>query len=314
MGVEGRTGGWTDEAQRVRAVAHLSLAFVLDAASAGMAGLPTLDAVLVMAVNQANIAPLTRDPDARARHGALDAAAPDEARRPVSVSAVASSLGLPYETARRRLGRLARDGVCVLGGAGVVVPQGFLASEAYLATVRGLHERAWRFYREACAEGLVGELPPAHYATDSGIPIRGAARLLADYLLRSAEIFVGRFDDLVCALIAMELVRTATARDVRTAGRPRSITAIAQRLGVPGETVRRRVLEMGGRGHCARIRGGIVLAPVFAEGEPFAALLRDNAAHVGRLFAGLAERGVVEAWEKLRPTGAPGVVGAPSRA
>jgi hypothetical protein len=38
--------------------------------------------------------------------------------------------------------------------------------------------------------------------------------------------------------------------------------------------------------------------------RPLADLFQDNAAQVQRLFAGLAERGVVEAWERLRPAAA----------
>lgn len=288
---------------RSRAIAHLSLEFVLDAATTGMAGLPTLDAILVMAVNQANIAPLTRDPAARGRYGALDSPAPDEERRPVSISAVAASLALPYETARRRLGRLADRGVCVLSEAGATIPQSFLGSDAYLGTTRALHERAWRFYREARAQDVVGRLPASNYPTGGGVPIRGAARILADYLLRSSEIFIGWFGDLVSSLVGMGLVQVATGPDPRLASQPQSIAALATRLGLPAETVRRRVTAMAARGVCARADHGVTLSTDVMEGEPFAALLGDNAANVNRLFAGLAERGVIDAWETLRPTG-----------
>ena len=111
-----------DGPERMRRLAHLSLCFVIDSACSGMAGLKTVDAVLVMAVNQANIAPLTRDPDARIRYGALDAPAPDEDRRPVSVSAVAASLKLPYETTRRYVNMMVRDGQCERQGRrGVII-------------------------------------------------------------------------------------------------------------------------------------------------------------------------------------------------
>jgi hypothetical protein len=288
--------------RRLREVTRLSLAFVLEAATSGMAGLATIDAVLVMAVNQANIAPLTRDSDARLRYGALDAPAPDDERRPVSVSAVAASLGLPYETARRRMGRLADRGVCVLAEAGVVVPQGFLGSESYLASARSLHERAWSFYRDARAAGLVGDLPASNYPTDSGVPIRGAARLLADYLLRTSELFVSRFGDLVSSLIAMRLLLLALGTEPAAGRRGGSVAALAARRGIPAETVRRHVLEMAARGDCQRRRAEVSLPPGLLEAPAFTELLGDNAVNVSRLFAGLAERGVIEAWEKLRPT------------
>lgn len=286
--------------ERLRRVAHLSLCFVIDAACSGMAGLKTLDAVLVMAVNQANIAPLTRDPDARTRYGALDAPAPDDDRRPVSVSAVAASLKLPYETARRRLKQLAAEGVCTLGEAGAVVPQSFLGSAAYLDSTRILHERIWAFYRELMAEGLLAELPPSRYPVETGIPVRGAVRLVADYLLRTSATFVDHFGDLISGLIGMAVLCASTAPEPQAS----RATGLAERLRLPQETVRRHALEVAERGRVVRTRHGLVVPEEMLAAAPLSDLFRDNAAQVQRLFAGLGERGVVEAWERLRPSAA----------
>src|ERR1700752_4866310 len=54
---------------RDRQLAFLGFNFVLDLAGDGIPGLRPLESLLVMAVNQANIAPLTRDPEVRARTG-----------------------------------------------------------------------------------------------------------------------------------------------------------------------------------------------------------------------------------------------------
>src|SRR5262245_61715219 len=116
---------------RDRQLAFLGFNFVLDLAGDGIPGLRPLESLLVMAVNQANIAPLTRDPEARARHGALEAPAPDESRRPVSVRAVATSMRMPYETTRRNIRRLEGQGVCVTTDAGVVVPASFMLTQDY---------------------------------------------------------------------------------------------------------------------------------------------------------------------------------------
>ena len=72
---------------RDRQIAHLAFNFALDMASHGIPGLKPLESLMMMAINQANIAPLTRDPAARSRYGALEAPAPDDERRPVSVRA-----------------------------------------------------------------------------------------------------------------------------------------------------------------------------------------------------------------------------------
>lgn len=288
-------------AERDRALAHLSLCFVLDAATGGMAGLKTLDAVLVMAINQANIAPLTRDPDARLRYGALDAPAPDAERRPVNVSAVATSLKLPYETVRRRLRRLAEAGACHVGERGAVVPQAFLGSPAYLDTARALHERMWTFYRDARAAGLVGELPASRYPIDAGVAVRGAIRLGADYLLRSTDGFVGYFGDLISGLTGMAVLCESLRSDGQVSGASITVTALAQRLRIPLETVRRHALDLVGSGRCVRRSRGLAVTEAMLAGPILGGLFHENAGHVHRLFAGLAERGVIEAWDRLRP-------------
>ena len=78
------------------------------------------------------------------RYAGLDQPPPDEVRRPVSVSELARSLGLPYETLRRQVRRLIQAGVCVRVAGGLVVPMAVLeqpaAVSAMLANVRYVRE------------------------------------------------------------------------------------------------------------------------------------------------------------------------------
>lgn len=55
---------------------------------------------------------------------------PDEMRQPVSVYALAKSLGLPYETTRRYVAKLIEDGLCIKAPfkSGIIVPGSVLAS------------------------------------------------------------------------------------------------------------------------------------------------------------------------------------------
>jgi hypothetical protein len=189
---------------------------------------------------------------------------------------------------------------------GVLVPQAFLASAAYLDSTRALHERTWAFYRELAEAGLLGELPASRYPVDSGVPVRGAVRLVSDYLLRTAEGFVAHFGDLVSGLVGMAVL---CASSEPTGGRATPMNALAEQLQMPMETVRRHALGLVEAGKCERTRGGLVISEGSLETAPLSDIFRENAAHVQRLFAGLAERGVVEAWERLRPTaGAEGAV------
>jgi hypothetical protein len=60
---------------------------------------------------------------------------PDEARRPVSVKSLSDSLGLPYETVRRRLHDLSTRGWCRREPGGYVVPEEVLLREDSLSVM-----------------------------------------------------------------------------------------------------------------------------------------------------------------------------------
>jgi hypothetical protein len=291
----------SDPAARDRQIGFFSFNFVSDIAAHGIPGLKPLEAVLLMAINQANIAPLTRDPAARSRYGALANAAPDDERRPVSVRAVASSMQLPYETARRNIRRLELQGACVTTEAGVVVPTAFMTSAAYMKAAGIGHERMHALYRMLAARGLLDPLPAANYQ-ESEPPVRAAVRLMSDYLLRSAEAIGGRTGDLTSTLVLLPLLASAVGLESGERA-PLSAGALARRTRLPAETVRRHVLMLREAGTCVSGPGGLALGDKVLDMPGWRGLLRENAIAVQRLFAGLAERGVVDAWEQLAAAG-----------
>lgn len=284
---------------RDASLARLSLAFLLDEVVSGMAGLDPLEALLILAINQANIVPLTRDPDARARYGQLDAPAPDDERRPVSINAIAGSLGLPFETARRRIRRLAGAGACAVSRDGVVVPGAFLASPPYLQSVLAAHDRLRRFYLELKTSGLVDRLPPPAYSLEGSVPVRAAARLLADYILRTSEGLMREAGNVISLMVFVALLETALRRRAGDpeAQRPQSLSALAATLRLAPETVRRHVTQLLALRRCVRTPAGVTLPPDILDSPGVTQLFADNAVNVQRLLAGLAERGVVLAWE-----------------
>lgn len=292
------TGRSAPEA-RDEALARLSFAFLLDEMVSGVAGLAPLDALLVLAINQANIAPLTRDPEARARYGQLDAPASDAERRPVPINAIAGSLGLPFETARRRVGRLRKAGVCVASRGGVVVPAAFLVSPAYVQSVLAAHERLRRFHLDLRSLGLIGPLPPPAYGLEGSVPVRAAARLLSDYILRSAEGLMREAGSVVStmALLALLSATLGYPRDAQGKGPTATLRALSQTLQLPAETLRRHLAQLTDAGLCKRTREGFVVPPASLSRPGLQRLFVDNAQNVQRLLAGLAERGVILAWE-----------------
>jgi DNA-binding IclR family transcriptional regulator len=294
---------------RDREVAHLAFNFVLDMAAHGISGLKTLECLLLMAINQANIAPLTRDPEARIRYGALEHPAPDAERRPVSVRAVAASMRLPYETARRNIRRLEVQGVCVVNEAGVVVTGAFMLSPAYLQAAQLGHERVHALYRMLQAGQLLEPLPPANY-DEREPPIRGAVRLISDFLLRASEAIVGRTGDLVSTLVILPLLAASAGTDAEASPPQLSVATIARRCQLPAETVRRHAAALVLEGVCESSARGLTLADHRLASPGWRSLLRENAVAVQRMFAGLSERGVVAAWEQAANGGAGSAHGA----
>ena len=61
--------------------------------------------------------------------------------------------------------------------------------------------------------------------------------------------------------------------------------------------MRRHVVQMAGDGLCARTPGGLAITPEILSRPGLRQLFADNTTHVQRLLAGLAERGVILAWE-----------------
>ncbi|MDO9475025.1 MAG: hypothetical protein Q7J28_18445 [Caulobacter sp.] len=91
--------------------------------AARLAGGDVLHGIILIAIIQANTAPL-RLSNGDQDHDTLAGLPGDSQRTPVSAYAVAKQLGLPYETVRRHVSRLIDEGRCARVGArgGVIVP------------------------------------------------------------------------------------------------------------------------------------------------------------------------------------------------
>lgn len=81
-------------------------------------------ALVFGAIMAANAAPYTNEADTAWRFATLSDSPPEDIRRPIPVLALAETLGIPYETTRRCVGAMLRDGDIVrVGRAGVVNPR-----------------------------------------------------------------------------------------------------------------------------------------------------------------------------------------------
>jgi hypothetical protein len=101
-----------NDPKHLRIISRASMDYVVSIYSAILRGSrhDPIDALILSTVAVANVAHLNADRDLSQAYGSLDTPEPQEIKRPISRNAVALSLGLSYETARRRIQKLINEG------------------------------------------------------------------------------------------------------------------------------------------------------------------------------------------------------------
>jgi len=276
--------------------AWLSLHFVLDVATISRGGGDLLDPLLTATIVDANQGALHADLELQRRYGDHGSALPDELRRPVSVHALSVSLRLPYETVRRRVKRLAEQGVCRLGPHGAVVPQAVVTSPPYLAVQDLRVARLNQFEADLLAAGV---LAPSRSVLDEGAAaVRAADRALGRYMLRTCEELIAFSGSAMAGFVLLGLCGVNLEHLPRNArppwpgsfaglARPATASDLARRLHMPGETVRRNLFALAETGFADRNgRGWIAAAPGGAQAR-IGRLAADNQIALRALFARL---------------------------
>jgi hypothetical protein len=131
-----------------RIASRLTTEFFLRTAHliSGLSGGDLMEGLILRAIIVGNISHVDHDPKNPGRFASVDDIPPDELRRPMSVLAIANSLGLPYETTRRYANRLVKEGQCVRVKGGLIAraadhqtPQDTQGILANMANLRRLH-------------------------------------------------------------------------------------------------------------------------------------------------------------------------------
>jgi hypothetical protein len=96
---------------------------------------PTFGGILPLTiwagVMRANVRELMADPQMAWRYAGQDQPPPDHLRKPISVRAVASDLGLPFETTRRHVAVMIDKGwLAAVPGQGVITPTSALGADS----------------------------------------------------------------------------------------------------------------------------------------------------------------------------------------
>jgi hypothetical protein len=103
------------------------------------------------AILAANVAHLDVDPGKKL-FASVDTPPPDEVRRPVSVRSISQSLGIPFETVRRRVQALVEAGLCKRVKGGIIIPvqvvEGPVAEQLMLGNIANVR-RLFRQLRQA---------------------------------------------------------------------------------------------------------------------------------------------------------------------
>lgn len=212
-----------------------------------------------------------------------DPRCPDgKAMRGVSVRAVAQSMGLAYETTRRKAAELEALGLCRRTDDGLAVSPEAFRGEAYRqaceATWRGLE----RLFNDLRAIGFNFDMLGAVSAQMGGPrvpadPKAAAAALVGDFILRVLEGGAAPHGSIMDALLAVammianaELLTHDPVLAWKYAGaetpppdalrRPAPLAQLSGRLGLAHETVRRRAKRFVALGWAARSRGGYLFS------------------------------------------------------
>lgn len=251
-----------------------------------------IDVLLMLAIAQANLAPMERDPEFQKTYAGLEASPPDEMRRPARVRSIAVSLGVPQETARRRVASLVQAGILVMRDDGVIMPQAFTYSPRALQAAMETWALFITFYANLRRAGVLAPVEPA--TPDQAPPLRQMMRLWTNHFLRLVEALMPMVGDPFGVVMLFAILDGSLAA---TEGKPVSASAIARALGLPFESVRRNALRIADNGLCQKIGRGYLIPPALMEEPRWRAFSERHAQVLMRFFAAMREQNLLGWWE-----------------
>jgi DNA-binding Lrp family transcriptional regulator len=260
--------------------------------------------VLVQAINIANVDYADTHSEETRRAAGAAGLFPDEMRRPVSVARLADAAGLPFENVRRVVQQLIGAGLCKRVPGGVMVPRATIERPENLRAVRANVGYVRKFMRDLHAAGLISHVPASLEAAageDGTWIARLVIRLSSQYFLRALQLHADIFGDVRDGIVAQTIISANTAYlDTRggegwryagidaslpdEARRPISIKRIAESIGLPYETVRRRVERLLEANACVRAPGGVIVPGTLLDSPGAVRAVLSNVGYV-RKFA-----------------------------
>jgi biotin operon repressor len=261
--------------------------------------------VIFLAITQANVRHI--DEGSPAGWTELDNPPPDNLRRPVSAGAVAQALGIPKETARRKIRELVSARFCALAPGGVIVPRRvFLRPGNATGLKRNAEQlRALFSALQRYEVGLVRRYSLAIGAAR----LRQLGRVTTDFTLRATGILRGLSDGELLAGLIFLAINAANVRHITAASEavyataedpppdaqrhPISALALSRELGIPAEAVRRHVRQLEASGYCVAVKGGLVVPTQVLMQPKFKAAVIQAAENLVWLLEELVRVGVL---------------------
>jgi DNA-binding transcriptional ArsR family regulator len=221
----------------------------------------------------------------------LSGLAQPEAATPISVHALAASLGRPYETMRRQVNALVAAGLVERREGRILTRRDPLRSGTIAALVGTTHDAFVRFVehlalaREALPVARAGLYDPA-----TGVQVA------ADIMLAVAQTNRDKHDgwlDLVLfsTVVAGNCRATAPGSQPIPAVRPVGAAAVARTIGIGHATVSRHLAAMAQTGQLARRREGYVVNRAWLDDPAAQAVTQLSLHNVRRLLGAIAARG-----------------------
>ncbi|MBL8553861.1 MAG: hypothetical protein JNL41_06245 [Phenylobacterium sp.] len=274
----------------------------------GRRELDSLDALIRLAVAQSNLGPIVTDHERQLRYAGWPTNPGDDVRRPIRVAALSRTLGLPFETVRRRVARLCEAQKLVATSRGLVVPAKTYETQGHRAVLTALDRALHRTYLRLRASDffVTSDLPDSEPASRA-VPLRAMGRLAGDYYLRMLPYLQAWAGDSRDALILLCVLRMdfddpgdedATAAEGEGA-QPLRPGRVARLLGLSPETVRRRFHGLSRCGICSLQDGGLMLRRDVMAETVMPQLAAPSEMNLRRVFRALARVGATRRWERI---------------
>ncbi|PIC00083.1 hypothetical protein [Caulobacter sp. X] len=253
-----------------------------------------LDTILALAIAQANLAPMARNLAFQKTYAGLSSSPPDELRRPVRSRSIAISLGIPQETARRRVALMVESGFLVQTNAGVFMPKSVTETPVYIETAKATWRALGDLYIALRRSGALG--PPAGGLGDGEPPHRYMMRLWGDHFLRLIETLLSMVQEPLGIVLLFTILRASQATE-SGAGRPVSALSLSRSLGMPFETVRRNALRLAENGLCQKASRGYLITAELLDTPIWRQFAERHRLILMRFFSIMGERDLLGWWE-----------------